>query len=178
MKKPILLLLGVVVTVLAACSTQKSEPTPIKGIGDIPTFALIVTPTPLPIPISADDPRFPIEPALASRGQQLYEANCASCHGVNGEGQYPDDPYKVDEKGLIGAPPHTVEGHTWHHPDQVLLEIIYNGQSYPDFHPMPAFGDKLSVEDIMTILAYIKTWWGPQELEMQRGATAAFMEGQ
>lgn len=173
----LLWVLGIVL--MAACSrTQKNDPTgetsPTFGgfssLPTIPAFAVVETATEVAI-IAADDPRLPIQPDLA--GQLLYETNCANCHGLAGKGQYPDDPYKLNDQGLAGAPPHDSTGHTWHHPDQVLIETIYRGQTLPNFQPMPAFGDKLTQSDIFSILAYIKTWWGSEELEVQRGATNA-----
>jgi len=97
------------------------------------------------------------------QGQQLYAQNCASCHGVNGEGQFPDSPLSMDRAGRFGAPPHNANGHTSHHPDDWLIRYIREGGVSLDnpelYYPMPAFGDQLSAEQISLILAYIKTLW-------------------
>jgi len=93
-------------------------------------------------------------PALVQRGEVLYNTHCLSCHGGR-EGR-PPDPY---------APPHTTAGHTWHHPDGQLKEIILNGLTGRG--TMPAFRGVLSEEDVEAILAYIKTWWGPAERAYQ-----------
>jgi len=42
-----------------------------------------------------------------------YQELCASCHGVNLEGQPNWREYKAD--GSLPAPPHDEAGHTWHH---------------------------------------------------------------
>jgi mono/diheme cytochrome c family protein len=154
-------------------ASSEIQPTQTINIWDVtlPAFSTIPQVAEAAL-IAADDPRLPIEPNPGS--QALYEQNCASCHGINGEGQYPEAPYQANEQGLVGAPPHDVTGHTWHHPDQALIKIIHDGQSFPNYLPMPAFGDKLTVDQIISILAYIKTWWGPQELEMQRGVTETY----
>lgn len=118
-----------------------------------------------------------IQPASGTQyetGQRVYNQNCASCHGLNGEGQYPQNPMQPDANGLIGAPPHNATGHTWHHADQLLIQTIKAGSTAPGFHPMPAFGDKLSDDDIRAVLAYIKTWWGPEELSAQATVTARY----
>src|SRR5688572_5263319 len=102
---------------LCACASEKPAESPTQtaenptfsGIGALPTLPG-VTPEPRPT-LPVDEAQFPIQPD--SVGQSLYEAHCASCHGINGEGQYPD-PYAPNEQGLIGAPPHDNTGHTWH----------------------------------------------------------------
>jgi mono/diheme cytochrome c family protein len=97
-------------------------------------------------------------------GKVLYEAHCASCHGIKGEGQ-PD--WQIpDAKGVFPAPPHNSEGHTWHHPDQLLLEITANGGSLPN-SKMPGFADSLSREQMEAILAYIKTFWDVEQRGIQ-----------
>ncbi|MGH6927416.1 MAG: c-type cytochrome [Dongiaceae bacterium] len=94
-------------------------------------------------------------------GEALYRAHCASCHGANLEGQ-PDWRTRLPT-GRLPAPPHDESGHTWHHPDEVLVRIIEDG---PAFYAtlrvetdMPAFGQKLSDRDIAAVLAYIKSRW-------------------
>src|SRR5262245_18089485 len=53
-------------------------------------------------------------------GQAVYAQFCASCHGSNLEGK-PD--WKVPlANGSLPPPPHDSTGHTWHHPDELLLE--------------------------------------------------------
>ncbi len=75
-----------------------------------------------------------------------------------------------DANGVYPAPPHDASGHTWHHPDALLLEIIANGGSSPT-SAMPGFGDKLSDQEMAAILAFIKSHWGPDELEFQAEVT-------
>ena len=87
--------------------------------------------------VSAQDAR------LAS-GKALYQENCASCHGSNLEGQAD---WKIRlPNGRLPAPPHDESGHTWHHPDRVLVEIVNRGTAaivgggYES--DMPGFGIK------------------------------------
>jgi Cytochrome c len=59
------------------------------------------------------------------------------------------------------------DGHTWHHSDGLLFRIVKkDGASFniPGFHSgMPAFEDRLSDEEIRSVINYLKTFWGPQE---------------
>lgn len=106
--------------------------------------------------------------AAVERGGELYQANCASCHGADLSGA-PD--WKTpNEDGSYPPPPHDSSGHTWHHPDRVLIEIVRDGSDFPRSR-MPAFGDQLTDEDIEAILEFIKTSWGPEEKAYQDRAT-------
>jgi mono/diheme cytochrome c family protein len=99
-----------------------------------------------------------------AQGQPLYEQHCATCHGLKGEGQ-PD--WKVRKSdGSLPAPPHNNSGHTWHHADELLFDLVANGSSFPQ-STMPTFGDQLSEAEIVAIFEYIKTWWGPDERAFQ-----------
>ena len=107
------------------------------------------------------------DPDRLATGKRVYEANCAACHGVNGEGQ-PN--WKVPVNGVYPAPPHDGSGHTWHHPDQQLLEIIARGTGMPN-SPMPAYGETLTETEQAAVLEYIKSFWGKQERTYQAQMT-------
>jgi mono/diheme cytochrome c family protein len=69
-----------------------------------------------------------------------------------------------DERGKgrqFGAPPHNSEGHTWHHPDRLLFEWVMEG--LPLRRAMPAFRGQLTEQQVIAVLAYIKTMW-PNEI--------------
>ena len=99
--------------------------------------------------------------AVVDLGQVVYAENCASCHGVALEGQA--NWRQRDADGYLPAPPHDETGHTWHHPDSYLFlmtkygieEMI--GKTYPN--NMPAYKDKLTDEEILAVLSYIKSTW-------------------
>ncbi len=112
--------------------------------------------------------RSPRENEQIVAGKALYEQSCAACHGVNGEGQ--PNWTTPDENGVYPAPPHTADGHTWHHPDSILLETIANGGSMPN-STMLAFGEQLTETEMEAILAYVKTFWGKKEREFQELVT-------
>ncbi|CCN02587.1 c-type cytochrome [Bordetella bronchiseptica] len=109
------------------------------------------------------------------RGQAIYQANCAACHGAQLEGQ-PDWRQRL-ASGRLPAPPHDASGHTWHHPDAVLLDIIRHGmvpgRHAPDGYQsdMPAYAGVLSDAEIALVLAYIKSTWPGQVQQDQRAAT-------
>lgn len=112
-----------------------------------------------------EQPEAAVDVAL---GQSIYEANCATCHGAQGEGQ--SNWQQPDAEGKLPAPPHDSTGHTWHHPDGLLLEIIAQGGGAPDSN-MPAYAEILSKEEMEAVLAYIKTFWSAQDREFQRRVT-------
>ena len=64
----------------------------------------------------------PNNASLVAQGQQAYAIQCARCHGANLEGQ-PNwkDPLS---DGSHPAPPHNASGHTWHHSDELLFNIV------------------------------------------------------
>ncbi|MBI4328627.1 MAG: c-type cytochrome [Chloroflexi bacterium] len=120
---------------------------------------------PTPIPEDAT-------PEMLSRGESLYQANCQSCHGGATGGTMMTIP-----------PPHNANGHTWHHPDCQLTDVVLNGSGEmgemmrrmmpaPEGTPrMPVFKGTLTEEDIRAILGYIKTWWTEAQRQSQARAT-------
>lgn len=119
------------------------------------------------------DPRDLVQVAL---GQQIYGVNCASCHGVNLEGETNDWKVRKDD-GSLPAPPHNDEGHTWHHDDILLFSYTKKGGNAMipgDFKSgMPGFGETLRDEEIWAALAYIKSKWSRKNLERQEKMSAA-----
>lgn len=115
-----------------------------------------------------DDARAdPRDPARVALGARVYAQECAACHGAKLEGQ-PDWRVRL-ANGRLPAPPHDESGHTWHHADRVLFEITKNGL-VPPYAPqgyasdMPAYGGRLSDEEIWAVLAYLKSHWTSREL--------------
>ncbi len=106
---------------------------------------------------------------MLKQGALIYQARCASCHGVKLEGQANWRERGPD--GRLPAPPHDETGHTWHHPDDVLIQLTKEGVAkaagLPDYvSNMPAFGDSLSDADIVAVLSWIKSQW-PSEIRSQ-----------
>ena len=105
-----------------------------------------------------------------SQVESIFRANCAACHGANGEGQ--PDWYIRKADGLLPAPPLNGDGHTWHHGDGTLYRIvsqggaIYESPDLPNYKSgMPAFGETLSHEEIIAVISYVKSLWGDKMAE-------------
>jgi mono/diheme cytochrome c family protein len=105
-------------------------------------------------------------------GKALYAQHCASCHGVNLEGQPNWQTRKED--GKLPAPPHDDSGHTWHHSDDQLFKITKFGLSaiVPGYETdMAGFGDKMSDEEIRAVLSFIKSTWSDAHRAYQADRT-------
>ena len=106
---------------------------------------------------------------LVRRGEVLYQLHCASCHGVNLEGQ--PNWRQRDAEGMLPAPPHDMTGHTWHHNDALLFDVTKYGSTVVignDYKSnMPGFEDKMSDGEIWAVLAYIKSTWPLDIQEIQ-----------
>lgn len=117
----------------------------------------------------------PSDAALVARGKDIYTMHCSACHGAKLEGQ--PEWRKRLPNGRLPAPPHDESGHTWHHPDTVLVDIVKNGlvpgRTAPDGYQsdMPAYAQLLSDTDIAAVLAYIKSSWPPSALAAQKEMT-------
>lgn len=94
-------------------------------------------------------------------GQAIYESECQKCHGdpTNGTGSIPE------------APSHGVNGHTWHHADGQLVDIVLGRLNYPD-RKMPSYDGKLTEDEVLNVLAYLKSSWGRDEIDYQAEVSA------
>jgi mono/diheme cytochrome c family protein len=109
-----------------------------------------------------------------ARGEAIYAEACASCHGADLEGQ--PDWRSPGPDGRLPAPPHDETGHTWHHPDRILLDITMRGTAavvgggYES--NMPGFGDTYTEEELRDVLEWIKTQWPERERAHQANVSA------
>ena len=105
--------------------------------------------------------------AQVDSGRALYVEECQACHGEAATGQ-----------GVLpNTPVHSPSGHTWHHHDGHLADIILGRLLY-DGRQMPSFQESLSDEDVTDILAYIKTGWQPDQREIQAEITSNWKNSQ
>ncbi len=124
----------------------------------------------LPIPVLADH-EFVDRDILT--GEKLYAEHCASCHGINLEGE--PNWRTPNEDGILPAPPHNKTGHTWHHDNQLLFDYTRLGgeaalaeRGISNFKSgMPGFMGVVSDEQIWNILAYIRSTWPSEIQEIQ-----------
>ena len=98
---------------------------------------------------------------VVSNGKKIYAQKCASCHGLNLEGE--TNWRQRGSDGYLPAPPHDQNGHTWHHSDDYLFRMTKYGiekiigQKY--LNNMPAYEGILSDKEIIATLSYIKSTW-------------------
>lgn len=141
------------------------------GFVAILAIGLVVLNFPSRSGVAGADPK---NSTLVAQGQQIYRAQCASCHGPNLEGQ-PNWQARLSD-GSWPAPPHDATGHTWHHPDTLLFAIVKNGgqATMPSAgkNTMPGFAGVLSDDDIWAVLAYIKSRWPADILAAQAQVNA------
>ena len=128
------------------------------------------SPTPFSNPQGTPYPPAPaIDKAEVKLGQQVYQETCAICHGQNAEGA--PNWQTPDAQGNNLAPPHDDGGHTWHHSDRVLYEMIRDGMRDPlrpnSAFRMPAFGLRLSDAEMRAVIAYFQSLWSRDNREYQ-----------
>lgn len=93
----------------------------------------------------------------AARGQALYAANCARCHGPEGKGDGPAATYAADLTDDLRAELNT-EG--------VLFHKIWNGRiksGKGTTEDMPAFQGRLTKDQVWTIVEYLKVIRMPRQ---------------
>ena len=93
---------------------------------------------------------------LIELGRTIYAEDCQVCHGEARTGR----------GGLANAPVHGPDGHTWHHPDGQLRELILGALDYPQ-KTMPSFVGRLTDSEVDAVLEYIKSNWDTPQLEWQ-----------
>lgn len=111
----------------------------------------------------------PISHAEREVGFALYRANCASCHGafLGGAAGWRSDP------GV--APALNESGHASNHSDADLFFRVAAGARTADGGiAMPAFRSVLSDQEIVSVLAYVMSWWPDDELRRRAGADWTF----
>jgi mono/diheme cytochrome c family protein len=139
-------------------------------VGEIVAVILLIAGSPSGL-IASDEPTKPDlnDTALIARGKVVYTEQCASCHGANLEGQ--PNWRKRLPNGRLPAPPHDATGHTWHHSDMQLFDMVKNGTAamMPGYETdMPAYKGILSDADIWAVLSFIESTWAPSIRERQQ----------
>lgn len=104
--------------------------------------------------ISATDRWF--NQGVVNYGGQLFQQNCAVCHGANAEGT--SDWKQADANGNYPPPPLNGSAHAWHHSIPALVRTIKEG-GVKLGGVMPPFADKLSDQDVLAVIAYFQSKW-------------------
>jgi mono/diheme cytochrome c family protein len=165
-----LFLWGVLVLFVSCQGQAKPNPSESGVLDGVPSIGET-----LGTPLSTAPPLPTADPEVLALGKQVYDLNCAACHGANLEGQ--PDWQTPNPDGSFKAPPHNEDGHTWHHSDQVLIGTILQGGArltgtMSGASNMPAFEDILSEAEITAVLAYIKSTWPADIRQVQWERTA------
>jgi mono/diheme cytochrome c family protein len=136
---------------------------------DPPTVS--VPPLGEPVGGSEAQPLPTLNPDTVARGEQVYQQYCSACHGANLEGQ-PNWQSPLPD-GSLPAPPHDSSGHTWHHSDDLLLNIIAEGSNPAFGGTMQGFAELLDGADMMAVLEFIKSHWDLETREIQWRITSS-----
>ena len=95
-----------------------------------------------------------------AKGAQVFQQNCASCHGQNAEAT--PNWKQTDANGHYPPPPLNGTAHAWHHGLEVLRKQIREGGSKLG-GLMPPFENVLSTAQIDQAIAYFQSKW-PDDL--------------
>jgi mono/diheme cytochrome c family protein len=100
-------------------------------------------PAPSPHPLSLDAP-----------GRQIYEDQCAACHGAQGQGRAGVYPALAGNRAVGMEPPHNA-----------VLSVLHGGfapstAGQPRPFGMPPFMLTLSDTDLAQVLTYVRSAWG------------------
>ncbi|MGD9851675.1 MAG: cytochrome c [Nitrospirales bacterium] len=83
----------------------------------------------------------------SGKGQEVYQLHCVSCHGIQGKGDGPE------AAKLIVPPANFHRPESRSKTEMELRSAIIWGLA---FSPMHGWWDKISVEDIRAVTAYIR----------------------
>jgi mono/diheme cytochrome c family protein len=92
----------------------------------------------------------PKPPPGADRAQRLYYAFCADCHGVDGRGSWRAALFVVRPGDLTDA--RRIASLS----DAYLFDLIKHGGAPIGRPGMPAYGSRLSDEDIAVLVRYVR----------------------
>ena len=99
-------------------------------------------------------------PVQMESGAKIFNDHCASCHGDSAQGTAPDWREPLAD-GTYPPPPLNGSAHTWHHSLKILQRTIQNG-GIPLGGSMPPFKDKLSPEEIDSVIAFLQSKWSDE----------------
>jgi mono/diheme cytochrome c family protein len=90
-----------------------------------------------------------------SRGATIFRANCARCHGKEGKGDGPD---LVRLQSAVSPDDWTDKESNQELTDSFIIGMITKGgKANGKSRIMPAFGDKLTTQQIHDLLAFVRS---------------------
>lgn len=104
----------------------------------------------LTVACSNPDPGNP----FSSPGGRIFLSQCAGCHGAQAGG------------GV--GPPLDATGHAHHHADTELTQAITDGIARPGAPTMPAWGNRLSPQQVRQLIDFMKLLWTPEQRAQQQ----------
>lgn len=113
-----------------------------------------------------------------ARGEEVFQTNCASCHGASAQGA--ENWRRRGPDGKFPPPPLNGTAHAWHHPMAQLKHTIKEG-SPPNVGNMPGWKGVLTDAEVVAVIAWFQSLW-PDEvyaawLEMDASARRAVDTG-
>jgi mono/diheme cytochrome c family protein len=88
-------------------------------------------------------------------GARIFAANCARCHGQGGKGDGPD---LVKLKSAVSPDDWTDKESNQELTDSFIVAMITKGgKANGKSRIMPAFGDKLNMQQVQDLLAFIRS---------------------
>lgn len=129
-----------------------------SAAGRLPAMVCLAA---LALALGACEPHWYPDPALVSQGEAVFRQHCARCHGEQGVGQNPSDPFGSDDpaRGFV-APALNGRGHCSSHTPGELAGLIRDGTGVPG-SPMLGFHRKLSDRDYTALVTYLFQLWPP-----------------
>lgn len=94
--------------------------------------------------------------AQVDEGAALFATNCAGCHGVDASST--DQWKKTDINGNYPPPPLNGTAHAWHHPINVLSQVIEEG-GIAMGGQMPSFSGQFDYQQKLSLIASFQSYW-------------------
>lgn len=107
----------------------------------------------LPVP---EAPPRELDANQLALGENVYQTNCASCHGAQGQGMA--EWRKRGADGFYPPPPLNGSAHAWHHSTEVLKDVIRNGSPGGKGN-MPAWDGKLTDREMDAVIIWFQSKW-------------------
>jgi cbb3-type cytochrome c oxidase subunit III len=105
--------------------------------------------------------------ASASDGANVFQTNCSSCHGANGEGSPGAFPPLAGNPVVVGPAKNVIHIVKFGlHGSIAVKGMTYNGM-------MPAWGGQLSNADIAAAITFVRSSWGNKASAVSEADVAA-----